>query len=166
MGIDVRKVITDAGYVAIGLGVLGYQQVQTRRSDLGARLGSAGECVGGRAREVRSRLVEDVPSRLDERTQAVRDRFESRIRELPDPDEVRALIGERTKDVRDTVDTRAREMRGAVEEQTRAAVDRVQLFGDELGRRVEPFVERLPEPVAKAVEPLRSRLRAPVASGV
>ncbi|MCZ7534782.1 MAG: apolipoprotein A1/A4/E family protein [Acidimicrobiia bacterium] len=166
MGIDVRKVITDAGYVSIGLGVLGYQQAQTRRRELGARLDSAGECIGVRAREMRSRVSEGVPSRLDERAQAVRVRLESRIRDLPDPDEVRTRIGERTRVARETVDARAREMRGVVEEQTRAAIDRVQLLGDELGRRVEPLVDRLPEPVAKAVEPLRTRMHAPVGSGV
>ena len=31
MSVDVRKTLTDAGYIAVGVGVLGFQQVQTRR---------------------------------------------------------------------------------------------------------------------------------------
>ena len=31
---DVRKTVTDAGYIAIGLGVMGYQQAQIRRREL------------------------------------------------------------------------------------------------------------------------------------
>ena len=131
MTIDVRKVLTDAGYVSIGLGVLGYQQAQTRRRDLQGRLGSAGECFNGRAQGLQAR-VDDVQGKLDERT----------------------------RDMRDKVDARTREVRVLVEEQTRAAIDRIQELGDELGRRVEPLVERLPEPVAKVVEPLRIRVRA------
>ena len=36
---DVRKTVTDAGYIAIGLGVMGYQQAQTRRRELTTKLG-------------------------------------------------------------------------------------------------------------------------------
>ena len=35
---DVRKTVTDAGYIAIGLGVMGYQQAQTRRRELTSKL--------------------------------------------------------------------------------------------------------------------------------
>lgn len=130
MSTDVRKVLTDAGYVSIGLGVLGYQQAQTRRRDLQGRVGSAGECIGKRARHLQTRV-----------------------------DKVQGMLDERTKDMRDNLDNRAREVREIVEEQTRAAIDRVQELGNELGRRAEPLVERLPEPIAKVVEPLHSRMR-------
>jgi len=129
MSTDVRKVLTDAGYVSIGLGVLGYQQAQTRRRDLQGRLGSAGECIGARAHRLQSR-VDGIQEQLDGRAKNARDRF----------------------------DTRAREMREIVDEQAHAAIDRLQDLGDELSRRVEPLVERLPEPVAKIVEPLRNRM--------
>jgi hypothetical protein len=35
---DVRKTLTDAGYIAIGLGVMGFQQAQVRRRELQERL--------------------------------------------------------------------------------------------------------------------------------
>ena len=37
---DVRKTVTDAGYIAIGLGVMGYQQTQIRRRELSSKLGA------------------------------------------------------------------------------------------------------------------------------
>ena len=37
MATDVRKTLTDAGYIAVGLGVLGFQQVQIRGRELGER---------------------------------------------------------------------------------------------------------------------------------
>ena len=37
---DVRKTVTDAGYIAIGLGVMGYQQTQIRRRELSSKIGA------------------------------------------------------------------------------------------------------------------------------
>lgn len=165
---DVRKVLTDAGYVSIGLGVLGYQQAQTRRRDLRGRLESAGECVAERARGLQTR-ADEARDELDERTKALRDQVQSRLHEARERalsrrgevrDQVRARLDERTKDVREMLDNRTREVRDRVEEQTRVAIDRFQELGGELGKRVEPLVDRLPEPVAKAVEPVRARVRA------
>ena len=38
---DVKKTVTDAGYIAIGLGVMGYQQAQTRRREISGKLNDA-----------------------------------------------------------------------------------------------------------------------------
>src|SRR3954468_14510789 len=49
---DVRKTAIDAGYIAVGLGVMGYQRAQARRQDLQGQVVAFGDCVGNRAREV------------------------------------------------------------------------------------------------------------------
>ena len=56
MPIEIRKTLTDAGYVAVGLGVLGYQQAQVRRRELQQRLGDTGGCLNARAVDGKARL--------------------------------------------------------------------------------------------------------------
>ena len=56
MPINVRKTLTDAGYVAVGLGVLGVQQAQVRRRELQERLADGGRCLTDRAADGRTRL--------------------------------------------------------------------------------------------------------------
>ena len=46
---DVRKSINDAGYIAVGVGVIGFQQAQVRRRQLQEHVQSAGSCVANRA---------------------------------------------------------------------------------------------------------------------
>ena len=48
--VDVKKTVTDAGYIAIGLGVMGYQQAQTRRRELTGKLNTATDKVSARGR--------------------------------------------------------------------------------------------------------------------
>jgi hypothetical protein len=55
---DVRKTATDAGYIAIGLGVMGYQQAQTRRRELTGKLDTVTDQVGARTREVHGFVTE------------------------------------------------------------------------------------------------------------
>ena len=47
---DVRKTFTDAGYIAVGLGVMGFQQAQIRGRELQEHVQSAGDCITNRAR--------------------------------------------------------------------------------------------------------------------
>ena len=54
---DVRKSLTDAGYITIGLGVMGYQQAQARGRQLHDRVQSTGDCVAGRARALQDRAA-------------------------------------------------------------------------------------------------------------
>jgi len=56
MNLDVRKTLTDSAYVAIGIGVLGFQQAQVRRRELQQRLTDGGGCLGARAGNGRSRI--------------------------------------------------------------------------------------------------------------
>ena len=83
MSIDVRKVMTDAGYVTIGMGVLGYQQAQTRRRNLRGRLDAAGGCIDERAKDVRGR-VEDQARAAVERVQELGGELGKRVEPLVD----------------------------------------------------------------------------------
>ena len=55
---NVRKTLTDAGYIAIGLGVMGFQQAQNRRRELLQRAQRAGECVQKNTRDAQHKLQE------------------------------------------------------------------------------------------------------------
>jgi hypothetical protein len=69
MAFDVRKTVTDTGYVAIGIGVLGIQQAQVRRREIQKRLGETGGCLGARAQDlgaqVKDRLEPVLGQALD-----------------------------------------------------------------------------------------------------
>jgi hypothetical protein len=72
---DLRKTLTDAGYVTIGIAVLGFQQAQVRRRDLQQRLAGSGGCLDARARDGRARL-ESLQHTAGDIAQSVRDRIE------------------------------------------------------------------------------------------
>ena len=54
---DVRKSFTDAGYIAVGLGVMGFQRAQVRRRQLQEHVQSAGSCVATRPASCRTGSV-------------------------------------------------------------------------------------------------------------
>jgi hypothetical protein len=72
---DLRKTLTDAGYVTIGIAVLGFQQGQVRRRDLQQRLAGSGGCLNARARDGRAR-IESLQHTAEGIAQSVRDRIE------------------------------------------------------------------------------------------
>ena len=53
---DVRKTVTDAGYIAIGLGVMGIQQAQVRAEALRTHVSGTGTCIAGKAKNASERL--------------------------------------------------------------------------------------------------------------
>ncbi len=71
MPIEIRKTLTDAGYVAVGLGVLGYQQAQVRRRELQQRFGSTGACLNARAVDGKARL-DTLQQTVGEKAQSLR----------------------------------------------------------------------------------------------
>jgi hypothetical protein len=82
MPLDIRKTLTDAGYVTVGLGVLGFQQAQVRRRELQQRLGNTGGCLNARAVDGKARL-DTLQHSVGERTQGLRglaDRIETQAR--------------------------------------------------------------------------------------
>ena len=79
MPIEIRKTVTDAGYVAVGLGVLGYQQAQVRRRELQQRLGNTGGCLNARAVDGKAKL-DTLQQTVSEKTQSLRDSIETQAR--------------------------------------------------------------------------------------
>jgi hypothetical protein len=75
---DVRKTATDAGYIAIGLGVMGYQQAQSRRRELTGKLDTVTDQVGARTREVHGFVTEGT-RQVGARGVAARDRAQGQI---------------------------------------------------------------------------------------
>src|SRR5690242_20599295 len=96
---DVRKTVTDAGYIAIGLGVMSFQQAQARRRELQQRLESASSCLGERAREAAGK-AEEFANEHGHRVEPRSERFD--VGDLPERankaakpvyDRVRELVG-------------------------------------------------------------------------
>jgi hypothetical protein len=81
---DVRKTLTDAGYIAIGLGVMGFQQAQVQRRELQGRLESASTHLGEAARDGKAR-VEDLVGEVGHRVEPLMERVDGRVADLPDP---------------------------------------------------------------------------------
>jgi hypothetical protein len=81
---DIRKALTDAGYVTVGLGVLGFQQAQVRRRELQSRIGSGlgntGGCLNARATVGKARL-DTLQKTVVEKTQGLRDTIETQARD-------------------------------------------------------------------------------------
>ena len=122
---DVRKTVTDAGYIAIGLGVMGYQQGQTRRRELTAKLGTVPARFEERGREVQGFLAEGT-RQIGARGVAARGRAEGQVRS--------------------TV-TRVQELGGEVTKRVEPVIEQVQAQLGELPERVVQVIE----PVAAKV---------------
>ena len=122
---DVRKTVTDAGYIAIGLGVMGYQQAQTRRRELSGKLGAVPAKVEERGREVQGFVTEGT-RQIGARGVAARTRAE---------DQARSTV------------TKAQELGGEVTKRVEPVVTRVQVQLSDLPER---FVQVI-EPVAAKV---------------
>ncbi len=57
---DVRKTVTDTGYIAIGLGVMGVQRAQERTRTVKEHVSGAGDCLANRGRDFETRAKETV----------------------------------------------------------------------------------------------------------
>lgn len=67
-----KKTLTDAGYIVIGLGVMGYQQAQIRARAAQSRASEAGTYVADRAR--------GVAGTIDAQAQVARTQAETQVR--------------------------------------------------------------------------------------
>lgn len=70
MSVDVRKAVTDAGYIAVGIVVLGVQQFNTTRRELRERLTT---CGGETARDTGRRIGDQAGQARERAVRAVRD---------------------------------------------------------------------------------------------
>ncbi len=69
MTVDVRKTLTDAGYIAVGVGVLGMQQIQERSREIQTKMAAGGSplhAVGDQTNDLRLK----VKAGLDRATDA------------------------------------------------------------------------------------------------
>lgn len=127
---DVRKTLVDAGYIAVGLGVMGFQQAQQRGREARVRLDDLTRRVEGHvsgcAADVKT-FVAKQGRVVDEQSRAARQRAE---------EQARATVA------------RAGELRAEVTKRVEPAVAQVQ---SQLGE--------LPERVVQAMEPVAARVR-------
>lgn len=76
MELDLRKTATDAAYIAVGAGVLGFQQVQVRRREAGERISTlakdAQTAVGDHAAAIRAKVGDTAGSGIDTATTTVK----------------------------------------------------------------------------------------------
>lgn len=142
-GFDVRKTIADAGYIAVGLGVLSIQQAQTRRQRLTEQINTATDKITSRAKK-RGEQLQSLSSKLSERVGEFRP--SSRVGDF----------GTRMGEVRSRVES-ARERANEIGEQTRG---RVAPVIDQIETRVKDLPTPLPQaaaPMVKAAKQLISK---------
>ncbi|HEV7524498.1 MAG TPA: hypothetical protein VGP92_06005 [Acidimicrobiia bacterium] len=127
MPTNAQKTLTDAGYIAVGLGVMGFQQAQARARAARGRVSEVGDCVAGRARNLRSTIdaqtqtartqaetqVRNTVSRAGAQASALRDEVGKRVE--PVVGQVQAQLGdlpERVVQAMEPVAARVRELAG------------------------------------------------------
>src|SRR5688500_10064038 len=74
---DPRSILKDAGYVAVGLGVIAFQRAQVRRRELEQQLGDAGQRI-----ERLSTSLEDQRKLVEERLEALGGQLETTVNDL------------------------------------------------------------------------------------
>jgi methyl-accepting chemotaxis protein len=127
---DITTVAKDAGYVAVGLGVIGFQKAQVQRQELLKRLGDPRSDIEARLNEVRS----DVTKAVHDVTKAVSDATKA----MPD---VTKAIHDVTKAMPDVTK--------AMPDITKAVHDvdaRVEDVIERIEAAIVPFEQRLPIP--------------------
>ena len=76
MELDLRKTAADAAYIAVGAGVLGFQQAQVRRKEAGERLSTiakdAQSVVETQAASIRSLVTDGASGGLDTATSTIK----------------------------------------------------------------------------------------------
>ena len=91
---DVTRTFRDAGYIAIGLGVIAFQRAQVRRQELRTQLADQREALEARAVEARN-LVAGLVKEADARIEPVLAAVEAQIDAVADA--VTERLPEQTK---------------------------------------------------------------------
>jgi hypothetical protein len=116
-----QKSLTDAGYIAIGLAVMGYQQAQVRARAAQKRAGEAGTYVAGRARGVRETI--------DTQAQTARTQTEAQMRStVARAGALRDEVGKRVEPVVDQAKTQLGELPERVVQAMEPVAARVREF--------------------------------------
>ena len=124
MPTNAKKTLTDAGYIAVGLGVMGFQQAQIRVRSARERVSDAGTCFAGRARDVQTKVGTHTQSARSQaevqvrhtvvRASELRDELNKRVE--PVVGQVQAQLGdlpERVVQAMEPVAARVRELTGS-----------------------------------------------------
>ena len=83
---DVKKILQDAAYVAVGFGVIGFQRAQVRRQELRKQLATRRQEFEAQLGELKGR-VEPVVKELEQRIEPVLDDIEGRL-----PEQAKGLV--------------------------------------------------------------------------
>jgi uncharacterized membrane-anchored protein YhcB (DUF1043 family) len=89
---DVTKTLKDAGYVLVGMGVIGFQKAQVRRQELTKELSGRTKDLESQLNEVRTQVAKAAET-LQERIEPVLGEVESRLTGLE------ALLPEQVADL-------------------------------------------------------------------
>jgi hypothetical protein len=184
--IDINKAATEVGsalkegaYVAVGLGVLGFQRVQAQRVEWTKQLESQWEELGKLAIKVNSQVDEytqtarsqaetvrtqwaeqltEMSKRLDEVITPARERLAKTIsRELPNlPD-----FGQQFSEAGHTLDEQLDAARARLVEVAKAVDERVQPARHLLDEQVDRFEQRLPAGARSVVQSWRTVAATP-----
>jgi len=125
MATNVKKTLTDAGYIAVGLGVMSVQQAQNRGRELRAHAAKTGTCVQTRTRKIAGDIARQTEAARAQ-AESARDQAHTQAR----------TTVERTKEIRDGLGKRVEPVVGQVQ--------------DRLGELPERVVQAM-EPVAARV---------------
>jgi len=159
MSIDVRKTAQDAGYVAVGVGVIAYQQAQVRRREIAGRLSdrstSTRSAVCGTAKKAQDyakNQAEDAQSFVTATTSDLRSRVE----------DVSGTVTGRLDEARGTLAEQAETLRTGVESGLAAVVGRTEPVVESVQARLVPLTAQLqtvPETLSKAVDTGRRQVQ-------
>jgi hypothetical protein len=113
---NLPKSVSDAGYIAIGIGVMGVQQVQERGRKLRSRASATGDCVSARIHDARLRLHERsgvVREQAHAKAQALRGEVEKRVEPMVGQVQTQLTeLPERVVEALEPVAARVRELTG------------------------------------------------------
>lgn len=130
MELDLRKTAADAAYIAVGAGVLGFQQAQVRRREAGERIATlakdAQTVLGSQSDTLRTRVTDTATAGIEQAS--------ATIKTLSPRQWVEPVIG----DVRVRVEPVVEQLKGI---------------------NVTAPVQALPEQFAKAIEVGRARVQ-------
>ena len=131
MELDLRKTAADAAYIAVGAGVLGFQQAQVRRREASDRITTfakdAQDLLGSQSDALRTRVTETASSGIDTAT--------STLKTLNPRQWVEPVVGD-------------------VKQRVEPVIEQIK------GISVTAPVQALPEQLTKAVEVGKARVQA------
>lgn len=112
---DITKNLKDAAYIAVGLGVIGFQRAQVRRQELRKQFAEQRVVLDTQAAEAREQVTKLVKT-LEERFEPVVDQVEEQLDKVEDilPAQVKTVFQQARQVARETQDqVRARFGAGA-----------------------------------------------------